>query len=81
MYFPKVGGTRDDDIENSFTQYADQLCLRRRRRLEMKTAQRAPSARARLIVLDEATGDGQIAQTLLMKSLAEPAPIVGMAPG
>lgn len=47
----------------------------------MKTAQRAPSARARLIVLDEVAGDAEIAQPLLMKSLAEPAAIVGMTPG
>ena len=47
----------------------------------MKTAQRAPSGRSRLIVLDERAGDAEIAQALVAKSLAEPSATVGMTLG
>ena len=47
----------------------------------MKTAQRTLSGRSRLIVLNERAGDAEIAQALVVKSLAEPSATVGMALG
>ena len=47
----------------------------------MKTAQRTPSRRSRLIVLNERAGDAKIAQAIVVKNLAEPSATVGMTPG
>ena len=47
----------------------------------MKTAQRTPSGRSRLIVLNERAGDAEIAQALVVKSLTKPSAAVGMALG
>ena len=62
-------------------QYADQLCLGCRGKLEMKTAQCTSSARSRLIFLNEGADDAEITQALVMKGFAEPSAIVGMALG
>src|SRR4029077_12706469 len=71
----------DGDVENSPVQYADQLGLRGRRSLKMKAAQRALSARRRLIVLNEAAADAEVTQPSPMKGLAETAAPVGVALG
>ena len=47
----------------------------------MKSAQRTPSRRARLIVLNERAGDAEIAQPLVMKGFAEPSAAVRMSFG
>jgi hypothetical protein len=47
----------------------------------MKTAQRTPSGRSRLIVLNECAGDAEVAQALVMKSFAQPSATVGVALG
>jgi hypothetical protein len=48
------------------------------RQLEMQPAQRAGSLGARLVILDEAAGDADLAQPLLVKGFAEPAAVIDM---
>src|SRR5262245_6515147 len=71
----------DDDIENAPPQDHDQLGLWMRWQLKVQTTQRPGASRIRLIVLDKATTDAEIIQTLLMKCFAEPAAQVEMALG
>ena len=47
----------------------------------MKTAQRTPSGRSRLIILNECAGDAEVAQALVMKSFAQLSATVGLALG
>ena len=80
-----VGGRAPPDvhcnIENPSPQHAYQLGLCRRRKLEMQPAQRARPFRAGLVVLDEAAGDADVAQPLLVEGFAEPATGIHMPLG
>src|SRR5262249_36877653 len=62
-------------------QHADQLGLCRRRNLEVQPAQCAHAPGARLVVLNEPTGNPKLAQALLVEGFAEPAAVVDVALG
>jgi hypothetical protein len=71
----------DDDIQDAPPQDHDQLGLRMRWSLKVQTAERAGASRIRMIILDKATTDAEIIQTLLMEGFAEPAARIKMALG